>query len=87
VAPNLDPRSLAVCQQVLRVPGRQATWRLKVQVRLDAINEPNRLQWDRPNTDLTSSAFGVVTQPMEHAALDSDSEQVYVLMALTLWRL
>jgi hypothetical protein len=35
----------------------------------------------------TRSAFGVVTQHLEHAAVDSDSEQAYVLMALTLWRL
>jgi outer membrane receptor protein involved in Fe transport len=35
---------------------------LRFQARLDAINALNRVQWDRPNTDPTSSNFGVVTQ-------------------------
>ena len=34
----------------------------KFQVRVDAINALNNVQWDRPNTDPTSSNFGVVTQ-------------------------
>jgi hypothetical protein len=36
--------------------------RTRFQARLDAINALNRVQWDRPNTDPTSSNFGVVTQ-------------------------
>jgi hypothetical protein len=34
----------------------------KFLVRLDAINALNYVQWDQPNTDPTSSNFGVVTQ-------------------------
>jgi hypothetical protein len=34
----------------------------KFQVRVDAINALNNVQWDWPNTDPTSSNFGVVTQ-------------------------
>jgi hypothetical protein len=34
----------------------------KLQVRVDAINALNNVQWDRPNTSPTSSNFGVVTQ-------------------------
>ena len=36
--------------------------RTKLQVRVDAINALNTVQWDLPNTDPTSSNFGVVTQ-------------------------
>ena len=36
--------------------------RTKFQVRVDAINALNTVQWDLPNTDPTSSNFGVVTQ-------------------------
>lgn len=35
---------------------------MKLQLRGDAINALNNVQWDRPNTDPTSSNFGVVTQ-------------------------
>jgi hypothetical protein len=34
----------------------------KFQVRLDAINALNNVQWNQPNTDPTNSNFGVVTQ-------------------------
>lgn len=34
----------------------------KLQLRLDAINALNNVQWDQPNTTPTSSNFGVVTQ-------------------------
>jgi hypothetical protein len=34
----------------------------KLQLRVDAINALNNVQWDRPNTSPTSSNFGVVTQ-------------------------
>jgi hypothetical protein len=34
----------------------------KLQLRVDAINALNNVQWDRPNTSPTSSSFGVVTQ-------------------------
>jgi hypothetical protein len=33
----------------------------RFQVRVDAINALNNVQWDQPNTDPTSSNFGVVT--------------------------
>ena len=36
--------------------------RTKLQVRMDAINALNNVQWDLPNTTPTSSNFGVVTQ-------------------------
>ena len=34
----------------------------RLQLRVDAINALNNVQWDRPNTTPTSSNFGVVTQ-------------------------
>jgi hypothetical protein len=36
--------------------------RMKLQMRLDAINALNNVQWDLPDTNPTSSNFGVVTQ-------------------------
>ena len=36
--------------------------RTKLQVRVDAINALNNVQWDQPNTTPTNSNFGVVTQ-------------------------
>ena len=33
----------------------------RFQLRVDAINALNNVQWDQPNTDPTSSNFGVVT--------------------------
>ena len=38
------------------------TRQTKFELRLDAINALNNVQWDQPNTDPTSSNFGVVTQ-------------------------
>ncbi len=35
---------------------------MKLQLRVDAINALNNVQWDRPSTSPTSSSFGVVTQ-------------------------
>jgi len=36
--------------------------RTNLQLRMDAINALNNVQWDLPNTTPTSSNFGVVTQ-------------------------
>jgi hypothetical protein len=44
-------------QRELRLAGQT-----KFLVRVDAINALNNVQWDQPNTDPTSSNFGVVTQ-------------------------
>lgn len=42
---------------------RFGLWRqTKLEVRMDAINALNNVQWDQPNTSPTSSNFGVVTQ-------------------------
>jgi hypothetical protein len=39
-----------------------ASTRTRFQVRVDAINALNNVQWDLPNTSPTSANFGVVTQ-------------------------
>ena len=44
-------------QREVRLAGRT-----KFQLRVDAINALNNVQWDQPNTTPTSSNFGVVTQ-------------------------
>jgi hypothetical protein len=43
-------------QREFRLPNRT-----RFQVRVDAVNVLNNVQWDQPNTDPTSSNFGVVT--------------------------
>lgn len=44
-------------QREMRLAGRT-----RLQVRVDAINALNNVQWDQPNTSPTSTNFGVVTQ-------------------------
>ncbi len=44
-------------QREMRLAGRT-----RFQVRVDAINALNNVQWDQPNTSATSANFGVVTQ-------------------------
>lgn len=47
----------------LSLQRRFGLWRqTKLEVRVDAINALNNVQWDQPNTSPTSSNFGVVTQ-------------------------
>jgi hypothetical protein len=47
----------------LSLQRRFGLWRqTRLEVRVDAINALNNVQWDQPNTSPTSSNFGVVTQ-------------------------
>jgi hypothetical protein len=47
----------------LSLQRRFGLWRqTKLEMRVDAINALNNVQWDQPNTSPTSSNFGVVTQ-------------------------